>query len=128
MPSAVKILLVEDDRAIQFGTMKRLSACGYEVLTADNGAEALAQADAHLPNLILLDIRMSVMDGLTALRALKDNPATANIPVIIVSASPGDQGSALDFGAEYFLRKPFSADLLQSTVEHFVATNCNAAN
>lgn len=106
------VLVVEDDEAIRFGTMMRLCSEGYRVITAENGAEGLELIHNHKPDLVLMDIRMPRIDGLTALHILKDDPTTASIPVVIVSASAGDQNNALEAGAKYFLRKPFGSEAL----------------
>ena len=112
MPDSMKVLLVEDDEGIRFGTEMRLKLNGYTVTTAVDGRDGLDKvADCH-PDVILMDIRMPGLDGLGALKQLKSNVATAAIPVIIASASPGDQTSALDLGANYFLRKPYANETL----------------
>ena len=87
---------------------------GYDVISCRDGREALATAATALPQLIVLDIMMPGLDGLGALRQLKENPATQNIPVIILSA----KGQALtkveadQAGAALFLPKPFSPSQL----------------
>ena len=89
---------------------------GYEVVSCRDGKEALATAITANPQLIVLDIMMPGLDGLGALRHLKENPATKNIPVIILSA----KGHALtkveaqEAGAALFLPKPFSPNQLLS--------------
>ncbi|QDV25168.1 response regulator [Aureliella helgolandensis] len=112
MPSSRRILIVEDDEAIRFATVLRLRQQGYQTFTASDGEAGLKAALTLRPDMILMDIRMPKLDGLAALRELKGNPETLHIPVVIVSASPGDQSNALDSGAEYFVRKPYSHELL----------------
>lgn len=111
------VVVVEDDEAIRFGTMMRLCSAGYRVITAADGAEGLELIHQHMPDLVLMDIRMPRVDGLTALHILKDEPATASIPVVIVSASAGDQNNALEAGANYFLRKPFGSEALLAAAQ-----------
>lgn len=106
------ILIVEDDEAIRIGTQMRIAQKGYRTITAIDGWEGWEMATELLPDLILMDIRMPRMDGLTALAKLKQNQRTMTIPVVIVSASPGDQNNALETGAEYFLRKPYAHEHL----------------
>ncbi|HBE72094.1 MAG TPA: response regulator [Planctomycetaceae bacterium] len=111
------IVVVEDDEAIRFALMMRICAAGYRVETAVDGAEALEIIQQHLPDLVVMDIRMPRVDGLTALHILAGDDATRDIPVVMVSASAEDQDSALEAGAKYFLRKPFETDSLLAAIE-----------
>ena len=92
---------------------------GYTVISCRDGQEALAQAATALPQLIVLDIMMPGLDGLGALRQLKGNAATRDIPVVVLSA----KGHALtkveaeQAGAVLFLSKPFSPNQLLSEVQ-----------
>ncbi|GAB5406920.1 MAG: response regulator [Aureliella sp.] len=117
------VLVVEDDEAIRFGTMMRLCSQGYRVITACDGAEALELVEEHKPDLLLMDIRMPRVDGLTALHILKDRPETSEIPVVIVSASAADQANALEAGAKYFLRKPFGTEALLAAAKSALGTS-----
>ena len=111
------ILIVDDDEEIRFGTSLRLQSFGYRVETAVDGKDGIDKAISIQPDLILMDIRMPQLDGLSAMRYLRTNPSTAEIPCVIASASPNDQGNALDSGAEFFLRKPYSNDCLMASIE-----------
>lgn len=111
------ILVVDDDDAIRHGTRLRLDMNGFQVTVAVDGSEALTKALDIQPDVILMDIRMPIMDGLTALRQLKSDPKTTDIPVVIASASAKDQTSSLDAGASFFLRKPYSNEALLATVK-----------
>lgn len=129
MPIKKRILIVEDDEAIRHGTQLRLDCMGYSVTTAVDGADGFDQAKLHHPDLIMMDIRMPKMDGLEALRKLKADPTTTNIPVVMSSASPGDQWNAIDSGAKFFLRKPYTNEALLATVdcsvrEHALPLSC----
>lgn len=115
-----RILIVEDDEAIRHGTQLRLDCMGYRVITAVDGADGFDQAKRHCPDLIMMDIRMPKMDGLEALRKLKADPVTTKIPVVMSSASPGDQWNAIDSGAKFFLCKPYSNEALMTTVDSSV--------
>src|ERR1700719_2162253 len=88
----------------------RLSAEYFDVLTACNGAEALAVCARAECDIILLDVMMPDMDGFEVCRRLKTNPATHYIPVVMVTAldSPADRVRGLDAGADDFLTKPVS--------------------
>jgi DNA-binding response OmpR family regulator len=116
MPKRRKILLIEDDREILRGMHVRLRSAGYEVLTASDGRQGLASSRESHPDAIVLDIRMPEMDGLTALRQLRETPDTSRIPVVMLSASLVDQRKALDMGAKYFLGKPYDAQKLIAAV------------
>ncbi|MGH7922934.1 MAG: response regulator [Candidatus Dormibacteraceae bacterium] len=85
VPDTVRVLLVEDD--IEFAEMYRLrlEADEYAVEWARNGREGLQLARAWEPHLIFLDVRMPEMDGLELLRALRGDPATANVPVVVLT-------------------------------------------
>jgi CheY-like chemotaxis protein len=81
----MKILLVEDSKFLRMATGRTLARAGYEMTFAANGDEALLMAGEKLPDLILLDMMLPKMSGLEVLKALKKNPATAAIPVIVLT-------------------------------------------
>lgn len=111
MSTVPATLLIVDDE-VQMRTLldTLLLNQGYYTLTSSCGTEALTVAQQHIPDLILLDIKMPGMDGYEVARQLKSNSLTANIPIIMLS-EPGDQSariSGLEAGAEDFLSKPVS--------------------
>jgi DNA-binding response OmpR family regulator len=112
-----RILVVDDDREIVFGTQLRLNAAGYETLVAHDGHQAVASARTNRPAAILMDVRMPRLDGLAALGQLKRCAETSAIPVIMVTASMRDQQAALDSGARFFLSKPYQYDDLLAALE-----------
>lgn len=122
MAADSKHLLVVDDVAknIQFlGAILRDE--GYVVSVALNGEEALQRARSIQPDLILMDVMMPVMDGLESCRRLKQDPSTANIPVIFLSAkgSPEDIVEGLAAGGVDYIKKPFQAvEVLQRITTH----------
>lgn len=123
------ILLVDDDAEIRFGTSLRLKSFGYSVKTATDGEEAIEQAMTDPPSLMLMDIRMPRLDGLSALRRLQADPVTRSIPVVIASASPNDQENSLELGAKFFLRKPYSNESLAAAITSAVTpTHCLPAD
>jgi len=102
------VLVVDDEENIVSVIKDRLEANKFKVITACNGEEALQKASER-PNIIILDILMPVMGGVDALRKLKDNEITKDIPVIILTAK-GDstvQKQVLDLGAVSIIEKPF---------------------
>lgn len=108
---AKKVLVADDDAAIVDATRMMLEMDDYEVLTTQDGRKVLElNASSNLPDLVLLDIWMSGMDGKEICRHLKSQEATKHIPIIIVSASYDVQKAALQAGADDFLAKPFEMD------------------
>ena len=106
-----KLILFADDEPYMHRLMEHhLSRAGYEVLGATNGREALDKAAAESPDLVILDFMMPEMDGITALRLLKDDVRTSAIPVIILTASAqsGARQCSEEGGASGFFTKPFS--------------------
>jgi len=79
------ILLVEDSRFLRVASERALLKAGYQVVCASDGESALLKARERVPNLILLDMMLPKLDGLGVLRALKHDPRTANIPVIVLT-------------------------------------------
>src|SRR6059036_1299816 len=105
-----KILVVDDEpdavELIDFN----LKAASYEVVTAADGNEALKKARASLPDLIVLDLMLPEVDGLEVCKMLRRDPATAAIPIIMLSAKAAeiDRVLGLELGADDYLTKPFS--------------------
>jgi len=101
-----RVLIVDDNQEVVRATSLRLRAAGYETIAAYDGDQGVDAAVQNRPDAILLDVRMPVKDGLSALSELKRREDTREIPVVMLSASVVDQQSALDCGARYFVRKP----------------------
>ena len=81
----MKILLVEDSKFLRLATGRALAHAGYDMSFAGDGDEALLMASEHLPDLILLDMMLPKMSGPDVLKALKKEPATAAIPVVVLT-------------------------------------------
>ena len=115
---SAKILVVDDIPANVRVLEARLQAAYYSVITASSGAEALEKAAAERPDLVLLDVMMPEMDGFECCRRLKSDPATASIPVVIVTAldHASDRLKGLEAGADDFLTKPIKPEHLISAV------------
>jgi two-component system, cell cycle response regulator DivK len=105
-----KILVIEDTEDNRQILRDLLSMAGYDLVEAADGAEGVAMAAEHKPDLILIDIQMPVMDGYEATRRIKADPALAAIPVIAVTsyALSGDEQKARDAGCDGYIAKPFS--------------------
>jgi DNA-binding response OmpR family regulator len=113
-------ILVADDEPINRSLIqRRLERAGYHVLTAQNGQEAVEKARDALPDLVILDIMMPVMDGLEACRLIKDDASTQDIPVIFLSARDETEVkvNGLNLGANDYISKPFKAEELLARVD-----------
>lgn len=108
--SAARILVADDSDDVRLALQTLLEGAGHEVMEAGNGEEAVGLAQAFMPDLILLDVMMPKVDGFKALGLLKADPATKNIPVIMVTARGGrnDEETARGLGAFDYLHKPWS--------------------
>jgi CheY-like chemotaxis protein len=102
------ILVVDDNEPSRDALSRRLERRGYRTLLAGDGAEAVAAAHLERPSLILMDLGLPGIDGWEATRQLKQDPATAHIPVIVLSAHAmtNDRDLALAAGADDFDTKP----------------------
>lgn len=102
------ILVVDDSTAIRRIISRALEAAGYRVVEAVDGQQALDACRAEKPDLVILDFDMPVMDGPTALRAMKADAAMQSVPVLFLTARTGgaDVAVGLDLGAQDYLRKP----------------------
>jgi DNA-binding response OmpR family regulator len=111
-----RVLVVDDEPRIIKFLILRLKTSGYEVLTADNGQEALEQAQVQEPDLIVLDVLMPRMDGFETLKQLR---TFSSVPVIILSAKEAntDKVKGLELGADDYLSKPFNPDELVARIE-----------
>jgi two-component system cell cycle response regulator DivK len=113
--SVQTILYVEDNEYNRKIVHQLLSRTTYRLIEAMDGESGVAMAQAELPDLILMDVQLPKMSGLDATRALKADPRTANIPVIVITsfALSGDREKAAAAGAINYLAKPYSPrDLL----------------
>ena len=114
-----KILLVDDEEDIVKMNMLRLAESNYDVISANDGKEGLRKAEKENPDLILLDVVMSEMDGFQALLKLKSNPKTSHIPVIMLTGI-GERATlnkAMVSGAADFIEKPFNGEMLLETIK-----------
>lgn|ERR1700687_4839861 len=104
--SKSKVLLVEDSKFIRVANERALSKAGYQVSTAADGEEALRVASDKLPDIILLDMMLPKISGVEVLKGLKANPATVDIPVIVLSSlSQMNEEKLLSEGAAAYFEK-----------------------
>jgi CheY-like chemotaxis protein len=117
------ILVVDDEPAIGVVMGIILKLHGYAVYRAQNVAQAYEYLEDNKPDLIVSDIMMPGIDGLTMIRQIKSKPELADIPTVVLSALAAEQDrvDALNAGASAFLAKPFTASELKDTVEPLLA-------
>ncbi|HET7377241.1 MAG TPA: response regulator [Anaerolineae bacterium] len=114
-----KILIAEDERDIRDLVTFSLKFGGFDVVQASNGVEAVERAQAELPDLILMDVRMPKMTGYEACKALKAIPAMRHIPVVFLSAKGQESEiqQGVEAGAEEYILKPFAPDELTKQIK-----------
>jgi two-component system cell cycle response regulator DivK len=114
-----KILIVEDDEMNRDMLTRRLQRRGYEIIIADNGAQAILIATTEPPDLILMDMSMPVLDGWEATRQIKANTNTKSIPVIGLSAHAmaSDREKAIGAGCDEYDTKPVDLNRLVEKIE-----------
>jgi two-component system OmpR family response regulator len=118
-PGIRKVLLVDDDADLRrLGKLSLSKVGGWEVVVAASGPEAVALAASELPDVVLLDVSMPGMDGPTVLRTLRDDPRTAHLPVVFVTARalPEEIRSLVAAGAVGVITKPFDAMKLPAQI------------
>lgn len=112
-----RILVIDDDRGITSVLKRGLTYEGYTVNTADSGYEGLTIARDHVPDLVILDLMLPGLDGFGVLERLR--AADAHLPVIMLTArdAPADQVQGLEHGADDYVVKPFTFDVLAARVK-----------
>jgi CheY-like chemotaxis protein len=123
---AHKVLIIDDEDDIrEVAALSLESVAGWEVVTASSGSQGLARALEHQPDAILLDVMMPGMDGPTTFRELRKNPATAKIPVLLLTAKvqSSDQRRFADLGVEAVLFKPFDPLTLSDQIAGVLGWN-----
>jgi CheY-like chemotaxis protein len=123
------ILLVEDSKFLRIATERTLSKAGYNVATASDGEEALRMAIRNVPDVVLLDMLLPRLAGLEVLQELKHNPATAKVPIIVLSclSDKNEQKLKSDGATAYFEKSRLDAnhgsEALLDTIEETLATS-----
>jgi len=119
-----KLLYVDDNEDNVYMLQMRLELLGdFEVVTAANGEEGCQVAAAELPDIILMDLEMPVLNGWESIQRLKSDPGTRNIPIIALSAHAlaGEREKAMGAGADEFDTKPIEFDRLVATLRRILA-------
>lgn len=114
-----EVVVADDDDVLRDLLVLNLEAEGLIVHGAGNGAQALQQIAEHKPDLVVLDVMMPVHDGLGVLRAMRGEPSTAAIPVVLLTARAAEHEIAegWDAGADYYLTKPFRVEQLLEFID-----------
>jgi len=112
-------IIVVDDNSDMRRYIKQLLQNDFQVITSVNGEDALQKIAQHAPELVLSDIMMPVMDGVQLMQAIKSNPSTKSLPVILLSARAGEEARIVGYetGADDYLVKPFSANELIARIK-----------
>lgn len=113
------ILVAEDQQHIRSLIEYKLKNSGYNVICVEDGNAALKKAQELKPNLIMLDVMMPLMTGFEVLAALKQDDATKNIPILLVTAQSKEEEvlKGLELGAEDYITKPFSPNELVARIK-----------
>ena len=113
-----RITIVDDDRDTREFLREVLEHEGYDVQVVSNGLRLISSLQVDRPDLVLLDVVMSWMDGFELCRAIKKNPAFADIPVIFITArgTPEDVAQGFDCGCAEYLVKPLDLELLRQRI------------
>ncbi len=116
-----KVLVVEDNAMNKILVREILTMNGYDVVEAGSGKEAIKMAAAENPDLILMDLNLPGMDGITAVRILKANEACKDIPVIALTASAmkGEDAKILSDGFDGYMSKPIEMKKLLKNIESY---------
>ncbi|MFN5104657.1 MAG: response regulator [Planctomycetota bacterium] len=114
-----KILVIEDDRAISEILVYNLDKAGYEVSLAIDGRDGINQAQLKLPDVILLDVMLPIIDGVEVCRRLRSKPETASAIIIMLTAKTEEADQLIGFsvGADDYVTKPFSVRVLMERIK-----------
>jgi two-component system cell cycle response regulator DivK len=117
-----RILVIEDTEDNRQIIRDLLTSFDYELIEAVDGAEGVAMAQAHIPDLILMDIQLPIIDGYEATRRIRAIPELARVPIVAVTsyALSGDEAKTREAGCDGYIAKPFSPRQLLATVREFL--------
>lgn len=123
--SRMKILIIDDDPGIRMLLSKFLQKEGYEIILGEDGLEGVELAKKHQPDLILLDVVMPRMDGLTAARLIKFYKPLSNVPIVFLTAKDAEKEIELaqEVRAEVYITKPFDVRQVIQIVKEIAQTS-----
>ncbi len=121
--SSLRILVVDDSATIRRSAESMLTTAGYDVVTAENGFEALSKVAQHNPDLIFVDIMMPRLDGYQTCAIIKNNSQYRSTPVVMLTSKDGlfDQARGRVVGSDLYLTKPFTKEELLAAVQQHAA-------
>lgn len=119
-----RIFVVDDNAPIRELVLELVSSFGYAGEGLSDGADLLSLLEESVPDLVVMDVRMPNLDGLQAIRKIRENPALEDLRVIALTASAmrGDREIGLQAGFDAYLTKPIDPDLLQKEIARLLAT------
>jgi CheY-like chemotaxis protein len=122
-----KILVVEDNQKNMYLLKFILEKAGYEVISAEDGQAGITAAMSDLPDMILMDMQLPVMDGFEATRRLKAEEKTRRIPIVALTAyaMQGDQEKTEEAGCEGYLKKPIDPETFTDTIAELLKKLCD---
>jgi CheY-like chemotaxis protein len=122
------VLIVEDQSELRQLYAQQLALCGFDVIEAGDGAEAVQHTTSHSPDVVLMDLSLPVMDGWEATRRLKSDGRTAHIPVVALTAhdGSGELQRATRAGCDWFVPKPCPPDALVAEIRRVLSRSHSA--
>lgn len=125
LPALKKVMVIDDSATVRKLIAQKLEMSGYEVICMESGIEALETINQIVPDLILLDTVMPEMDGYQVCQSIRDNEATKDIPVVMISGKDGffDKVRGQMSGSTGYIAKPFGPETLMKTVESYIVQN-----
>jgi twitching motility two-component system response regulator PilG len=128
--NGLKVMVIDDSNTIRRTAETLLKKAGCDVLTADNGFEALPVISAHHPDILFIDIMMPRLDGYQTCALVKNNPKFRDIPVVMLSSKDGlfDRAKGRVVGAEQYLTKPFTREDLLGAIRTHLLEKTQDAN
>ncbi|MEW6719457.1 MAG: response regulator [Thermodesulfobacteriota bacterium] len=119
----MKILIVDDDKTTRKLLSLYLKGSGFEVVTAENGLNALEKLGSETFQLVLTDLNMPYMDGIEFLKAMKSNPGTSRIPALMLTTETDEEEKerAITAGADGYLTKPATAEVVAAKIRQMVS-------
>jgi two-component system, cell cycle response regulator DivK len=117
-----RILIVEDSNSVRAILVELLTFYGYEAIEAESATEGVEKALSGTPNLIIMDLGLPDISGINAVKAMKQNPQTAHVPIIALTGSARSElrKGALNAGVVAYLEKPASFGLMKETIEKYL--------